>query len=222
MNPLHYEEVKVTARYAPWKKDKAFQEAYQIFRHYTLVEETRCWELWDLLGQRKGLIKMSGDILEVGVWRGGTGCLLAWRARQMGLACKVFLADTFTGVPVAKVTASDPVYHGGEHADAAINVVQGLIAQHGLLNAEIVQGIFPQSFHPADKTWFRFVHVDADVYQSAKETTEFVRPRMAPGGIIVYDDYGFHTCGGVTKYVNELREEGYTVIHNLNGHAIIL
>jgi O-methyltransferase len=61
-----------------------------------------------------------------------------------------------------------------------------------------------------------------DVYQSAKESTEAVMPRMAPNSLIVYDDYGFVNCGGVTRYVNELRERGHKVVHNLNGHAIVL
>lgn len=215
---LHYEEVKVTARYAPWKTDKDFQEAYQAIKGYTLVEETRCWELWELLGG--GVQWIEGDILEVGVWRGGTGCLLALRARQLGLNARVFLCDTFAGVPWEKISAADPVYHGGEHADAPVNIVQGLIHSLSLKNVEIVQGVFPKSFD-GQKTFFRFVHIDADVYQSAKESTEFVLPRMSLRGAIVFDDYGFHTCGGVTKYVNELKD-GRTVIHNLNGHAIVI
>ena len=218
MDPLHYEEVKVTARYAPWKADKDFQAAYQEIKSYTLVEETRCWELWDLLGG--GISDIEGNILEVGVWRGGTGCLMALRAQQLRLNARVFLCDTFAGVPAEKVSAADPVYRGGEHADGSIGIVKGLIDKLALKNVELVQGVFPKSFD-GQRAFFRFVHVDADVYQSAKESTEFVLPRTSLGGAIVFDDYGFHTCGGVTKYVNELKERR-TVIHNLNGHAIVI
>jgi O-methyltransferase len=46
---------------------------------------------------------------------------------------------------------------------------------------------------------------------------------MVHGGIIVYDDYGFKGCDGITKYVEEqIPREDRLVIHNLNGHAIIL
>lgn len=215
---LHYEPIVVTSQYAPWKVDAEFQKAYQIFRAYTLVEESRCWELWDLLGQ---LQKVSGDLLEVGVWRGGTGCLLAWRARQLGLDCSVFLCDTFSGVPREKITAQDPVYRGGEHSDAKAEDVQALAAHHGLSNVTIVKGIFPAPV-PWSASTFRLVHVDVDVYESAKETTLWATPRMADGGIIIYDDYGFRNCGGVTRYVDELKRGGYFVIHNLNGHAILI
>lgn len=222
MTELHYEpSIPVTSQYAPWKKDEEFQKAYQALRPYTLVEEVRCWELWDLLGQCRGIGKFAGDILEVGVWRGGTGLLLAWRARQLKFDCKVFLCDTFTGVPKSEITDKDPVYRGGEHDDAQLGQVQALALIHKLDNVVFVEGIFPESFEE-NLPWLRFVHIDVDIYQSAKRATEAIMPRMAPNSLIVYDDYGFANCGGVTRYVNELREQGHKVVHNLNGHAIVL
>jgi O-methyltransferase len=47
--------------------------------------------------------------------------------------------------------------------------------------------------------------------------------KMILGGIIVFDDFGFRECEGVTKYVEEqMMIRDRLVIHNLNGHAIIL
>jgi O-methyltransferase len=46
---------------------------------------------------------------------------------------------------------------------------------------------------------------------------------MVSGGIVVYDDYGFQRCDGITKYVEEqIYDKDRIVIHNLNGHAVIL
>lgn len=222
MNALHYEpSIPVTSQYAPWKQDEAFQKAYQEIKAYTLVEETRCWELWDLLGQRKGLGKYAGDIIEVGVWRGGTGCLLAMRAKQLGYDCRIYLCDTWAGVPQSEITGQDPVYRGGEHADALVWEVDDLIDKLGLDGAFLVRGTFPDSFKE-DLPWCRFLHIDVDVYQSAKRAFEAVMPRLTPNSLVVFDDYGFVKCGGVTRYVNELRVEGYTVVYNLNGHAIVM
>ena len=60
-----------------------------------------------------------------------------------------------------------------------------------------------------------------DVYKSAKQSSEFLLTRIFDCGIVVYDDYGFQFCGGVTQYVNELKRN-HRVIHNLNGHAILI
>jgi O-methyltransferase len=70
---------------------------------------------------------------------------------------------------------------------------------------------------------FRLCHVDVDVYESAKAIAEWIWPRLVMGGIIVYDDYGFHDCTGITRFVNEERlKSDRVVIHNLNGHALVI
>jgi O-methyltransferase len=46
---------------------------------------------------------------------------------------------------------------------------------------------------------------------------------MVPWGIIVYDDYGFSGCEGITRYVNEqIGKRDRLVLHNLNGHAVVV
>ena len=57
------------------------------------------------------------DVLEVGVWRGGTGCLLAAKAQSLNRNATVFLCDTFSGV--VKAGEIDNFYKGGEHADTS-------------------------------------------------------------------------------------------------------
>jgi len=39
---------------------------------------------------------------------------------------------------------------------------------------------------------------------------------------LVFDDYGFISCRGVTTLVNEMRNDGlWRFIYNINGHAIL-
>lgn len=69
--------------------------AYATIKDFTLVDRERCYELWDLAKQS---ININGVILKVGVWRGGTGCLLAMAAPTK----LVYLSDTFDGVVKAR------------------------------------------------------------------------------------------------------------------------
>ena len=89
------------ATYSPWLLDRDFQRVYGAISSHTLVDPLRCWELWHLVGQ---VAATEGDLLEVGVWRGGTGCLLASRVKQLGLGATVHLCDTFEGVDLDKIT----------------------------------------------------------------------------------------------------------------------
>ena len=53
--------------------------------------------------------------------------------------------------------------------------------------------------------------------------TEWIWERLVPGGMIVYDDYGWDTTPGIARYVDgQLPLNDRIVLHNLNGHAIII
>jgi O-methyltransferase len=218
---LEYSAVRPKAGYSPWNKDDRFQAAFATVKPFTLVDEYRCFELWKLLEQVAKL--KSGSIIEIGVWRGGSGALIAMQAKNCGIEDKVFLCDTFTGV--VKAGERDSRYEGGEHADTSRQAVEQLILKDMKLeNVEILEGIFPdQTGHRIENLQFRFCHIDVDVYESAKDIVDWIWDKMVPGGITVYDDYGFHSCDGITRYVEEqMKCKDRLVIHNLNGHAIIV
>ena len=216
-----HEITRPVATYSPWNRDTAFRAAYAEIEPYTLVDVYRCYELWQLVEQTAGLGR--GSLVEIGVWRGGTGALIARRAAICGIPDKVFLCDTFTGV--VKAGARDSLYRGGEHADTSRQDVEDLLHDRlGLDNAEILEGIFPDETGPGvEHLDFRFCHIDVDVYQSARDIVDWIWPRIVPGGIVVYDDYGSFNCGGITAHVEEQRMCGdRLLIHNLNGHAIVV
>lgn len=215
-----YEPVFPKATYAPWKKDVAFLKTYDSVVGHTLVDKYRCYELWQLVEQSK---KIKGAILEVGVWKGGTGALIATKAKIEGISDTIYLCDTFKGVVMAK-KGKDLYYKGGEHKDATREEVGKLVKKLSLNNTKILEGIFPtETGKLVESQHFRLCHIDVDVYGSAKKTTEWVWPKLSIGGIIVYDDYGFKSCEGVTSFVNEQKSKKDRItIHNLNGHAVII
>jgi O-methyltransferase len=215
-----YERVQPLATFSPWNKDDQFQTVFAAIKEFTLVDKYRCFELWALIEQASKL--KSGSIIEVGVWRGGTGALISQQARLCAIQEKVFLCDTFSGV--AKAGENDSTYKGGEHADTSRKTVEGLLARMNLSNVEILEGTFPDDTgRQVEDLQFRFCHIDVDAYQSAKDIIDWIWDRMVPGGIVVYDDYGFYDCQGITKHVEEQRLlRDRLVVHNLNGHAVIV
>src|SRR5215469_17082322 len=203
------------ASYSPWLNDRDFLAQYAKIRDFTLVDIYRCYELWSLARDAN---RVEGAILEVGVWRGGTGCLMAHASPGK----TVYLADTFEGV--VNAGDQDTRYAGGEHADTSEEIVRALLSETGASNARLLKGIFPaQTAHSVNGP-IALLHVDVDVYQSAKDTVEWALPRMPVGSRIVFDDYGFFGCEGVTRLVNQLRVDlhDFAFLHNLNGHAVLV
>jgi O-methyltransferase len=213
-----------TANLAPWIGDVKFKEIYDIVKNNnTLVDIYRCYELWQLT-EKAFELNSSAGILEVGVWRGGTSAIMAQKLKNINAAAPLYMADTFTGV--VKAGKEDNYYLGGEHADTSDQQVTALMKNVvGYSNFAILKGIFPddtQHFVPAGLQ-FSLCHIDVDVYTSAMDIENWIWDRMVYGGMIVFDDYGFHTCTGVAKYVEASRHKtDRIIIHNLNGHAIVI
>ena len=205
--------------YAPWESDQDFRHVYQQVRKNTLVDVWRLYELWAVVGE---LADVPGAILEVGVWRGGSGALMAARAAALGIEDQVYLCDTWEGV--VKSGALDTYYRDGKHDDTSLGIVERLLADMRLDRVECLQGIFPDDTGDkvADQT-FRLCHIDVDVYQSAKDVLDWVWPRLSPQGMVVFDDYGFPACPGITQFVDEQRMQAdRLVLHNINGHGLLV
>jgi O-methyltransferase len=212
--PPGYGIVEPVANYRPWDVDLEFQSVYDQVREHTMVDIYRLWVLWTISRQ----LSVQGDVLEVGSWRGGSGALLA----RSSAPRSVILADTFAGI--VKAGSRDTYYKGGEHSNTSVAMVEELLRDTGVSNAELLAGVFPDETGPRiHKHHFALCHIDVDVYQSARDTFDWVWPRMADGGVVVFDDYGFYGCEGVTECVREIMEsDGPVVIPNLSGQAAIV
>lgn len=208
------------ATYSPWYDDLEFLKVYDECKNYTLVDIYRCYELWNYIKKNNHI---KGDILEVGVWRGGSGCVLA-KASKLFSDGKVYLADTFSGV--VKASSNDTLYKGGEHSDTNIEIVNNLIDLLDLKNIEILTGIFPDEINfktlNINNVSLKMCHIDVDTYSSAKDIFLNIWPFIVSGGVVVFDDYGFWGCEGITKLVNELKLTDGIFVHNINGHGMFI
>lgn len=121
----------------------------------------------------------AGDLVEVGVYKGGSAAVLMTVAKEQGR--RLFLFDTFTGIPVRD--SGRDLHAVGDFGDTSVDDVRA-----ALPDAVIVQGIFPWTL-TADVGPVAFAHVDVDQYQSTLLTCRALEPLMVPGGLMVFDDY---------------------------------
>lgn len=216
---LPKDRVKPKSNYVPWEIDQEFLSARDKVADLTIVDRMRGYELWRLVRQ---LENVPGDIVEVGVWKGGSGLLLAQAALSLNRPCHVFLCDTFKGI--VNATDRDPRFRGGEFADCSATEVRARAASLGLTNVTVLEGVFPEETGRLVSKSLRFGHIDVDVYLSAKRSFDAIWRAISPGGVVVFDDYGFVDCAGVIKFVNEeiVGRPDALMIHNLNAHAVIV
>ena len=65
------------------------------------------------------------------------------------------------------------------------------------------KGWVPETFAGLEDKSFCFAHIDLDLYQGVLDSLTFLYPRMSAGGIIVLDDFGFASCPGARRAVDE-------------------
>lgn len=173
-----------------------FEEAWLEAQNVgTLLGAERGRVLWDALQDRGDL---AGDVLELGVYKGGSALLLHRAAPTRQL----HLFDTFAGHPDVDRQYDDRTAHPvGRFADTNVNLVAGLF--HGAPVA-IHVGVFPGTaayWHPAPQ--LVVAHIDADLYESVLAACQLLFPWVVPGGVMIFDDYGFPDCPGAKRAVDD-------------------
>jgi O-methyltransferase len=170
----------------------SFDATVQRIPH-TLVGSDRLRVLWDTV---QHCLPLGGDLLEVGVYKGGTAILLREAAPDRAL----YLYDTFAGHPYSDATRDDVNHYPGRFADTSEQAVRALFTEHP--NPPIITaGVFPASAPVIPPLCF--AHVDVDLYQATREACEAIWPALVLGGQLVCDDYGFGDCPGAKRAIRE-------------------
>jgi O-methyltransferase len=179
----------------PWNSDESFIKVFELAEERTVVDKIRCYIIYQFLRQTANL---KGDIAEIGVYKGGTARLIS--TVTAGTEKHIHLFDTFSGMPPTNA-AKDNFYEQGSFKDTSLQRVKSFLKD--CTNITIYPGIFPGTAEPILNKQFSFVHVDVDIYQSTLDACSFFYPRLAKGGILLFDDYGFLDCAGEKLAVDE-------------------
>ncbi len=166
----------------------------------TVIPENRLKFLGDKCAEV--LSKVSGNVIEVGVYKGGTLIELAKQVRDVCPQYKVYGVDTFEGHPYDD---GHPVHPKGKYADVNITDLQEIIKKEGLSEwVELIQGKIEDVFDSLPAKEFAFAHIDCDLYIPIKFCATHIPPHIKKGGVIYFDDYGHEHCLGATKAVDEV------------------
>jgi O-methyltransferase len=183
--------------FSPWLGYGAFGRYTAAAAPYTLVSPDRGHQLYTLLMHA---LALPGDVWECGVYRGGTARLLAeiLGDRDPTHRKQLHLFDTFAGMP--ETDAARDVHRAGDFEDTSVGAVQRAVG-----HAEFVvlhPGVIPATFRGLEDARIAFAHVDVDLYDAVLACCDFIYPRLAASGVLVFDDYGFPACPGARAAVD--------------------
>jgi O-methyltransferase len=216
------------ARYAtgikvfqPWHIDTDISNLIRELRSAnstTLVSNERLWTIkWAFLQTQS----IRGEIWEAGVYRGGVARLLKSLMIHHDIIpyCKLRLFDTFEGLPAGQ--AGVDLHVKGDFSDTSLREVRAFVGEEEFIDYR--PGLIPDSFSGLNEVSIRLAHIDVDLYESTLSCLRYIYPRLQLGGVIVLDDYGFVSCPGVRRAVDEFFGDEPDVPLSLpSGQAILV
>jgi hypothetical protein len=196
-----------------WFGDRRFLADYDRLVPESRRSADRKYFLRSILRLVDGL---PGDTAECGVWTGSSSWFIAEHFAGQDKVHHGF--DSFEGL--SEPSPEDGGYwHGGDLCTPE-DVARTTLAD---FEVKLYRGWIPGRFQEIESGTFCFVHVDVDLFEPTRDSIEFFYPRMVPGGVMLFDDYGFLTCPGATSAVNGyMAERPEPVIEVPTGQGFLI
>jgi len=156
---------------------------------------------------------VPGDLIETGVWRGGSAILMRAALEAYGdKTRKVWCADSFEGLPHPDMDRypqdAGMVWHTYSQLAVSLEAVQKNFQKYDMLDDRVVflKGWFKDTLPPADIDQISVLRLDGDLYASTMDSLVPLYDKVSVGGYIIVDDYGIpeDTC---RRAITDFRQE---------------
>ena len=160
--------------------------------------------------------KISGDLIEAGIWKGGVIIYMRACLLSLNMNNKVFGADSFAGLPEID-DQTYPEYKIYRQILKNGNDKGLIISQD-----EVIENLNKFGFHDDNtillKGWFNetltdgrinkisLLRIDGDMYKSTYEALNLLYDKVSKGGYVIIDDYGLQSQA-CKKAVDDFRKK---------------
>lgn len=169
-------------------------------RAHTMVGLKRLNNLHDCLDYIREN-KIEGDFIETGVWRGGASIFIKSYNDIYKLGKKVFVADSFEGLPVPNTDKypqdSDDIHHTYDFLKISLEEVKRNFKMYDVLDENVIflKGWFSETLKDNDQIFnLSLLRFDGDMYGSTIDVLESLYPKLNKKGVIIIDDYCLENC----------------------------
>jgi O-methyltransferase len=228
LNALGYSPVRTTkAADLPPDFDDASSEICRYVRPFTMTSVERIYALCQSVDY---IVRhnIPGDIVECGVWKGGSMMAVAKVLRAHGAMRKLYLFDTFEGM--SQPTAVDKDIVGASASEllerevkqtshtwaySSLGEVQANMRATGYDERQtvFVKGQVEHTIPEHAPASISLLRLDTDWYASTYHELVHLYPRLSVGGVLIVDDYG-HWQGARKAVDQYLAETNAKVLLN--------
>jgi O-methyltransferase len=212
----------------PADMDKGFSDIYFKAKPFTMTSTERCYSLYKAV-EYVSLNKIEGDIVECGVWKGGSSMISALTLQKMGIKDKnIYLYDTFEGM--SEPTSEDFSDSDGdayktweennknginEWCYSPIDEVKTNLLSTGYPSEKLffVKGKVEDTIPASLPSKISLLRLDTDWYESTYHEFVHLFPLLSQNGVLIIDDYG-HWKGAREATDKYFREKNIKILLN--------
>jgi hypothetical protein len=163
--------------------------------------------------------RVPGDIVECGVWRGGSMMAAALTLARLGDTDRdLYLFDTFSGMTEPTEADVPSPYDGYSPQRRWRRRRRGRTSNWAAVSTDAVRAVMETTGYPSDRIHLvpglveetlpvqapesiALLRLDTDWYESTKHELMHLYPRLVDGGVLIVDDYGHYE--GARRAVDE-------------------
>ena len=170
------------------------------------MEQVSKPEIAEILRLAETALGVEGDFVELGCYKGDTSVLLAKLLRAKNSDKKLWLYDSFAGLP--EKTSEDQSSAGDQFKKGELFVSKREVVlkfKRAGLRVPIIKKAFFEDLDPAQDLpkKIAFAFLDGDLYSSIKTSLRLVLPKLEKQGIIIVHDYNNPELPGSARAVDE-------------------
>lgn len=141
--------------------------------------------------------KVEGDLIETGVWRGGTVILMRAILKAFQVTDRiVWAADSFEGLPKPDpekyIADKDDKFYTFDELKVSLEMVKENFKKYDLLDEQVqfLKGWFKDTLPAAPIKKLAVLRLDGDMYESTMDALLHLYPKLSAGGYLIIDDWG--------------------------------
>lgn len=174
--------------------------------------------------------RISGDIVECGVWRGGSAMVCAYALQKLhDTKRRIFLYDTYSGMAepdnrdrtVFGNTPAHDIWEKSRKGDsnewcyASLDDVKTNLfhTKYPKRNLKFIEGRVEDTIPKLMPKRIALLRLDTDWYASTYHELTHLYPRLVSGGVLIIDDYG-HWKGARIAVDKYFRKQNISILLN--------
>lgn len=181
---------------------------HELLKRYPIVsDQVEPAELHAILRELEGVISkgVAGDIVELGCYVGTTSLFLQRLLIKHSAQKALHVYDSFAGLPPK--TAEDNSPAGEQFKDGELHATKSQLIKYfkqAGLPLPVIHKAWFNELIPADiPPTIALAFLDGDFYDSIKQSLKLVWPNLAPGAVVIVDDYQSEALPGAKRAVEE-------------------